>query len=85
MQGNDNVTRIRGPIPFTVDGQRFETDDRVQQAAAILAIAGLDASLYDLGEVVGQRAEPKRYHDQDRVTIRREAKFVSIRHAADVA
>lgn len=85
MADTDNVSKLPRSIEFTIDGEPFETQERRQPASALLGLAGLDPSRYDLGELVGQRPEPKRYSDQDEVTVRRSSRFVSIRHAADVA
>ena len=73
-------------IPFTVDGQPYTTSDPSQTAAAILRLAGLDPAIFDLGELEGkERPTTKRYDDDQTVIIRKDARFVSIRHSADVA
>lgn len=73
-------------IPFTVDGQPYTTDDLSQTAAAILRLAGLDPAIFDLGELEGkERPTTRRYADNETVVIRKDARFVSIRHSADVA
>jgi hypothetical protein len=81
----DKVTRIEKPVEFTIDGRPYSTTDRQQLAVDLLRLAGLDPALYDLGEVHGQRPQPKRYQDHEPVTIRPGARFVSIRQRADVA
>lgn len=80
-----NVTRIPRAVEFTIDGRPYETTERKQQAAALLRLAGLEPSLYDLGELHGQRPQPVRYADTDIVEIHPGARFVSIRQKADVA
>lgn len=81
----DNVAQIHRPIDFTVDGRPYQTKDRRQPAAAILRLAGLDPSLFDLGELRGHRPEPMRFTDDEIVQIHQGARFVSIRQRADVA
>lgn len=81
----DNVTKIHKPVEFKIDGQSYSTTDRRQVAAALLELAGLDPSLYDLGELRGQRPEPVKYRDEEIVEIHPDARFVSIRQRADVA
>ena len=49
-------------IPFTIDGQRFETSDLSQRAADLLRLAGLDPAVFDLGELEGkERPQTKRF------------------------
>ena len=81
----DNVTNIRRPIHFTIDGREYTTTDQKQPAADLLRLAGLDPSRFDLGELKGHRPEPIRYADEVIVEIHNKARFVSIRHRADVA
>ena len=72
-------------IPFTIDGQRFTTDDISQKASALLRLAGLDPANYDLGELQGkERPQTKRYDDDDLVNIEKDARFVSIRQKGEV-
>ena len=82
---NEVVTAMHEPVEFTIDGQPYHTTDRRQQAAAVLRLAGLDANLFDLGQLRGQRPEPVRYADDEIVVIQPGARFVSIRQRADVA
>jgi hypothetical protein len=85
MSDHPNVTPMSQEISFTIDGQPFTTTDRRQPAAALLRLGGLDPGRYDLGELQGQGGKTRRFADDDIVTIRPSARFVSIRHAADVA
>lgn len=82
---NDNVSEIHRSVDFTIDGRPYETTVRKQPAADLLRLAGLDVTLYDLGELRGQRPQPVRYGDSDVVEIHPGARFVSIRQRADVA
>ena len=55
--GGQAVTGSQAPdtfghsIPFTIDGQPFTTEDPSQKASALLRLAGLDPTNYDLGEL----------------------------------
>lgn len=85
MTRQDNVHDLGRDIPFTIDGQSFTTRDRCQVAADLLRLAGLDPAMYDLGELHGQSPQTRRFADDAVVTVRPNARFVSIRHSADVA
>lgn len=80
-------TPLRKPdsVHFTIDGRPFTTEDRHQTAAALLQMAGLDVTGYDLGELRPGNPEPKRYRDDQPVNIQENDKFVSIRERAEVA
>ena len=54
-------------------------------AADLLRLGGLDPARFDLGELKGHRPEPVRYTDDTIVEIHNKARFVGIRHRADVA
>ncbi len=83
---SEQQTIGRRLIPFTIDGQPFETSDLSQRAAALLGLAGLDPAIFDLGELVGkERPDTKRFDDDDIVDIRKDARFVSIREKAPFA
>jgi hypothetical protein len=81
----DNVSELRQPIRFTIDGRPYTTTDPTQPAQDLLRLAGLDPAHFDLGELKGHRPEPVRYTDDTVVEIHDKARFVSIRHRADVA
>ena len=82
----DDTTRRAGkPVYFVIDGRPFNTTELVQTAGAILRMAGLDPSLFDLGELEGYRPEPVRFAAEQLVEIRQGARFVSIRRRADIA
>lgn len=73
-------------IPFTIDGQTFETSDFRQRASALLRLARLDPAIFDLGELEGKdRPQTKRFADDEIVVIKKDARFVSIRESAPVA
>ena len=86
MTESSNIEPLRRTIPFTIDGKPYTTDDPSQQAAALLRLAGLDPAIFDLGELVGkEHPRPKRYGDNEIVTIGKDSRFVSIRQKAPVA
>lgn len=79
------VSEMNHEVRFSIDGQPYTTSDRRQPAADLLRLAGLDPSLFDLGEVRGASPGTRRYSDDEIVKIRPDARFVSIRERADVA
>lgn len=81
----DNVSELHRPVEFTIDGRPYQTTDRRQTAADLLRLAGLDPASFDLGELEGHRPDPIRYRDDQIVEIHNKARFVSIRHKANVA
>jgi hypothetical protein len=82
----DDTTRPNGkPVYFVIDGRPFNTTQLRQTAAAILRLADLDPSLFDLGELEGYRPEPVRFVADELVDIHQGARFVSIRRRADIA
>ena len=86
MTESSNIGPIRRPIPFTIDGQSFTTDDLSQPASALLHLAGLSPATFDLGELVGkERPQTKRFADDEIVSIVKDARFISIRQSAPVA
>ena len=77
---------VRRSIPFTIDGKPFTTDDISQRASALLHLAGLDPTNYDLGELIGKdRPETKHFDDDEVVEITKDARFVSIRQKGPMA
>jgi hypothetical protein len=81
----DNVSELHRPIDFTIDGRPYSTTVQRQLAADLLRLGGLDPNRFDLGELKGHRPDPVRYTDDTVVEIDDKARFVSIRHRADVA
>ncbi len=80
-------TELKRPktVKFTIDGRPYVSNDDAQPAAALLRLAGLDPSGYDLAEVRPGQAKPKRFEDDVIVHIKDGAKFISIRQRAEVA
>ena len=72
-------------VRFTIDGRPFTSDDSHQTAGALLRLAGLEPTGYDLGELRPGNPEPKRFKDDQSIHIHDGAKFVSIRERAEVA
>lgn len=86
MTEDPNVIELGRLIPFTIDGEPYETADISQRAAALLVLAGRDPAAFDLGEIEGKdRPRTKRYRDDELVEIHKDARFVSIRQSAPVA
>ena len=82
---DDRIRPTAKPVYFVIDGRPFHTTELRQTAAAILRLADLDPSLFDLGELEGYRPEPVRFAADELVQIRQGARFVSIRRRADIA
>lgn len=72
-------------VRFTIDGRPFTIDDPKQTAAALLRLAGLDPTGYDLGRIRPGNPEPDRFKDEQPVHVKDGDKFVSIRERAEVA
>ena len=86
MTKPSNIEQFRRRIPFTIDGQPFSTDELRQRASALLRLAGLDPAIFDLGELEGkERPQTRRFKDDEFVSIVKDARFISIRHSAQVA
>lgn len=86
MTEDPNVVELGRLIPFTIDGDPYETADISQRAAALLVLAGRNPAKFDLGEIEGKdRPHTKRYRDDELVEIHKDARFVSIRQSAPVA
>lgn len=86
MTENPKVVDLGKLIPFTIDGDPYETTEAIQRAAALLVLAGRDPAVFYLGEIEGKdRPHTKRYRDDEFVEIHKDARFVSIRQSAPVA
>jgi hypothetical protein len=68
MDHADNVIDIRTPVEFSIEGRRYETGHRRQQAR----------------ELRVHRPLPVRYQPDDTILIRRNARFVAVRMQAGV-
>jgi rhodanese-related sulfurtransferase len=84
MDHADNVIDIRTPVEFSIEGRRYETGHRRQQAVDLLRLAGLDPDVYELWELRVHRPLPVRYQPDDTILIRRDARFVAVRMQAGV-
>lgn len=72
-------------VQITIDGRPFEVEQGHHlTAAALLQLAGLAPSGYDLAEVRGH-GEIVKFEDSQIVTVHPHEKFVSIRQVAPVA
>lgn len=86
MSHSSNIVPLERLIPFTIDGEPYETADASQTAADLLILAGRDPVAFDLGEIEGKdRPHTKKYRDDEVVLIHKDARFVSIRQSAPVA
>lgn len=85
MANDSNVSPLKKAVEFTIDGRSYKTEDRKQPASELLKLAGLDPTIYDLGELKGERPKPVRFADDEIVHIHPGSRFVSIRQRADVA
>lgn len=72
-------------VRFTLDGRPLVTAEKKMAAAAVLRLGGLDPAGYDLAQVRHGHADPKRYADEEQVTVSSGDAFVSIRQKAEVA
>ena len=84
MADSPNTDTTLRLIPFTIDGQPYETSDLSQTAADLLRLAGLDPSGYDLAEVTKEGPAKDPFKDDDIVTIYKDERFVTIRQEASV-
>lgn len=81
----ENVTELRRPIEFTIDGRPEQTAVRRQLAADLLRLVGLDPARYELALLRGDDRKPVRFRDDEIIDIHQGDRFVSIRCHADVA
>ena len=72
-------------VPITIDGRRFEVEPgRHETAGDLLRLAGLNPNGYDLAEILGP-GKVRKFGDDERVDVRPDEKFVSVRQTAPVA
>lgn len=74
----------RKEITFTIDGVSYTSRDDDQEAAAILRLAGLAASEYDLAKIK-PNGDYKTYKDTHMVDVEDGDEFVTVRQTAPVA
>lgn len=82
MPANDHA---KNTVQITIDGRPFDVEPGHHlTAAALLQMAGLDPSGYDLAEIRGH-GDITKFEDSETVTVHTHQKFVSIRQVAPVA
>jgi hypothetical protein len=74
----------RQKVYFTIDGEDHETYDDDQEAAALLRLAGVDPSGYDLALVIPTGGS-QTFRDSDVVKIKNGDEFVTAKHVGGVA
>ena len=78
MMTDHGTTGAPPSVTFTIDGVEFTVEDRRQQAAELLALAGLDPADHDLARLVGQGQIERRFGDEEEIQLTPGARFVSI-------
>jgi hypothetical protein len=81
-----NETDVQKPRPalhIVIDSKTYEVFDRTWQADALLRLAGLDPTQYDLTRVVKHEVET--YRDSDVIKIKDGEEFESLRQSGSVA
>ncbi|BBZ85384.1 hypothetical protein MABM_53000 (plasmid) [Mycobacteroides abscessus] len=76
--------RTRRKVRFTIDGERHISWDDDQTAAALLRLAGVDPTKYDLARV-NAVGEPETFSGDQVVTIHDGDEFVTAKHIGGVA
>jgi hypothetical protein len=84
MDHANNVIDICRPVEFSIEGRRYTTTERRQQAIDLLRLAGIDPAQHELWELRLHRPLPVRYRFDAEILIRPGARFVAIRKSADV-
>ncbi len=74
----------RESITITIDGQPFTTRDDDQEAAALLRLAGVDPTQYDLAKIK-HNGDTKIYRDEKVIHLEDGNAFVTVRQSAQVA
>lgn len=69
-------------ITFSVDNVDLTVSEKHQTAASILALAGLDPTMYDLAKLHGDGAA---FKDDQQVIVQDSDAFVTVRASAPVA
>lgn len=81
---NNGRFRTRRKVRFTIDGERHTTWDNDQTAAALLRLAGVDPTKYDLARV-NAAGDPETFTGEQVVTIHDGDEFVTAKHIGGVA
>lgn len=81
---NESSDSSQNSVTITIDGRSYTVDDRHQEAAALLRLAGADPAQYDLGKIK-QDGEPHVFRDDHPVELHDGDKFVTVRQSASVA
>ena len=76
--------RTRRKVRFTIDGERHTSWDDDQTAAALLRLAGVDPTKYDLARV-NAAGDPEIFSGDQVVTIHDGDEFVTAKQAGPVA
>jgi hypothetical protein len=76
--------RTRRKVRFTIDGERHASWDGDQTAVALLRLAGVDPTKYDLARVNAAGA-PETFSGDQVVTIHDGDEFVTAKHIGGVA
>ncbi|MBX7446002.1 MULTISPECIES: hypothetical protein [unclassified Arthrobacter] len=71
-----------GTVTFSVDNVEFRVDAKHQTAGSILALAGLDATMYELAKLHGDGAA---YKAEQQVIVHEGDAFITVRTSAPVA
>lgn len=77
--------RTRHQVHFSIDGQPDKSWDDTQTATALLELAGVDPTRYDLARVNAAGGVPETFSGDDLVTIRDGDQFVTVKRAGPVA
>lgn len=79
--------RTRRKVRFSIDGEVHVTWDDDKTAAALLRLAGVDPTAYDLARVNGTSGPgvPETFSGEHLVTIQDGDEFVAAKHAGPVA
>lgn len=77
-----NDKKSTEPLTFTVDNVEFTVSAKHQTAGAILALAGLDAAMYELAKLHGDGGT---YKTDQQVIVQEGDAFVTVRTSAPVA
>lgn len=81
---NNGRFRTRRKVHFTIDGERHTSWDEDQTAAALLRLAGVDPTKYDLARV-NAAGDPETFSGDQVVTIQDGDEFVTAKHIGGVA